>query len=135
VPFTSIALWTGRILVASLFILGGINKIGSYSETLQRMTESGLPLPDILLPLTILLELGGGLIVASGRFHSGLVALLLAGYTLVVNLVFHPFWALAGQQQAIELSLFFKNISVIGGLMVIAAIDLKKAARTAEGTL
>jgi putative oxidoreductase len=112
----------GRVLLASLFILGGINKILNYAPTLAVMTGGGLPFAEALLPLTIALELGGGVIVALGRRFAAPVALLLAGYTLVVNIIFHPFWALSGTDAAIQLSLFFKNISIIGGLLLVAAM-------------
>ena len=57
-----------RVLLASLFILGGVNKILNYSETLAMMQAANIPITNLLLPATILLELGGGLVVASGRF-------------------------------------------------------------------
>jgi putative oxidoreductase len=118
----------GRILLASLFILGGINKIMNYALTLAMMSEAGLPFAQLLLPLTIALELGGGIIVAIGRRFAAPVALLLAGYTLAVNLVFHAFWALNGTESAIQLSLFFKNLSIIGGLLFVAGVTLAQSA-------
>ena len=111
-----------RVLLASLFILGGVNKILNYSETLAMMQAANMPITGLLLPATILLELGGGLVVALGRFRHGVVALALACYTLLVNLVFHAFWALPEPESAMQLSLFFKNISIVGGLLLVAAI-------------
>ena len=111
-----------RILLALLFILGGVNKILNYNETLAIMQAANIPITNLLLPATILLELGGGLVMASGRFGHGIVALALAGYTLLVNLVFHAFWALPEPERAMQVSLFFKNISIVGGLLLVAAI-------------
>jgi uncharacterized membrane protein YphA (DoxX/SURF4 family) len=50
----------GRIGLASLFVLAGINKLMHYAPTAQRMSEAGLELVAMLLPLTIMLELLGG---------------------------------------------------------------------------
>jgi putative oxidoreductase len=128
-PPSTLLTYAGRILLASLFVLGGINKVLNYVPTLAMMNDAGLPFAQLLLPLTIGLELGGGVIVALGRKLAAPVALLLAAYTLVVNIVFHPFWALTGAASASQLSLFFKNISIIGGLLLVAAMTASQNCR------
>lgn len=119
---TSILIVIGRVGLASLFILGGLNKILNYTATLEQMRNVGIPMSEIVLPLVILLEAGGGILVAFALPLASLAALVLAGYTIVVNLVFHPFWAFTGQLAAVELSLFFKNISVAGGLLYVSGM-------------
>lgn len=112
---------SGRVLLASLFMLGGVNKILNYETTALTMSEMGFPLVPILLPATIVLELGGGLAVAIGRMGAAASAFVLFAYTLVVNLIFHRFWEMQGDMAQVELSLFFKNVSVAGGMLYIAA--------------
>ena len=46
---------------------------------------------------------------------------MLFAYTLVVNLIFHRFWVLHGEAAQVELSLFFKNVSLAGGMLYLAA--------------
>jgi len=119
-------IFIGRLLVSSLFILGSVNKVLNYQHTLGFMSEAGLPAVDTLLPITILLELIGGLLVLVGkRFHVE-ASLALAAFTLCTNFIFHNFWAMAEPQSAVELSLFFKNIVVVGALILIAGIGLEK---------
>lgn len=115
------AFHTGRVLLASLFILGGINKILNYEATAQTMSEMGFPFVSVLLPATIALEFGGGVAVAIGRTGAAASATVLFGYTLIVNLIFHRFWDLQGEMAQTELSLFFKNLSVAGGMLYFAA--------------
>lgn len=116
----------GRCLLASLFVLGGINKIINYGDTLESMSAAGLPAAASLLPLVIGLELVGGLLVASGRTRlAPFAALALAAFTIATNFVFHEFWTMEGLEAELELSLFFKNISVAGGLIIVAAILLR----------
>ena len=103
------ALHLGRVLLASLFILGGFNKILNYEATALTMNDTGFPLIPLVLPATILLELGGGLAVAVGRSWAAISAFVLFGYTLVVNLVFHQFWGMQGEMAQLELSLFFQE--------------------------
>jgi putative oxidoreductase len=118
----------GRVTLASLFLLGGINKIMSYDATLSMMADAGLQPASLLLPATIALELGAGALVALGRWFAPLAALVLAAFTLATNVVFHHFWTMDGAERLVELSLFFKNVSVAGGLVAVASmLHLRRA--------
>lgn len=103
----------GRILLALMFILGGWSKIGGYAGTQQYMASAGVP--GFLLPLVILTELGGGLLVAVG-YKTRWAALALAGFTLLATLLFHSNWAQPMQQM-----IFMKNLGVAGGFLVLFA--------------
>lgn len=111
----------GRVGLASLFLLGGLNKILTYDATAQSMQSVGLSSAALLLPLVIILELGGGSLVAIGRRFASTAALVLAIFTLATNILFHDFWTMEGDIAALELSLFFKNVSIVGGLLFVAA--------------
>jgi putative oxidoreductase len=111
----------GRLGLASLFLLGGVNKIANFSETAASMTEAGLPLAGVLLPVVIWLELVAGGLVVAGRWLLAPAALALAAFTLATNLVFHRFWEMDGLVGQLELSLFFKNVAIAGALVFVAA--------------
>ncbi|MFQ6546327.1 DoxX family protein [Aestuariibius sp. 2305UL40-4] len=130
--FSTLLLHAGRVILASLFILGGLNKIADPQASVVMMEATGLPLPGLAIYAVILLELGLGLAVAlGGAVASGRLvapaALALTLYTLAVNVFFHPFWAMEGVQAQTELSLFFKNVSVMGGLLAIAGLYLDRS--------
>jgi putative oxidoreductase len=116
----------GRVLLASLFILGGINKILNYAPTLAMMQKAGLEPAGLLLPITIALELGGGLLVAFGGKGASLAAFVLALFTIATNIVFHDFWNMTGDIAQLQLSLFFKNVSIAGGLLFVAAMQQRR---------
>lgn len=103
----------GRILLALMFILGGWSKIGGYAGTQGYMASAGVP--GLLLPLVILTELGGGLLVAIG-YKTRWAALALAGFTLLATLLFHMNWA-----QPMQYLIFQKNLAVVGGFLVLFA--------------
>jgi len=103
----------GRVLIALLFLLAGINKIGGYAGTQGYMEAMGVP--GMLLPLVILLEVGGAIAIIVG-WHTRLVAFLLAGFTLLSALIFHR--ALGDQMQFI---LFMKNVAIAGGFLFLVA--------------
>lgn len=103
---------TGRILLAAIFILAGFGKITGYEGTAAYMASQGVPTQ--LLPLVILLEIGGGLAIVLGLF-TRLMALALAGFSIASALLFH--FNLADQMQFI---LFFKNLAMAGGFLLLA---------------
>ena len=76
-----------------------------------------------LLPLVILTELGGGLLLAVG-WQTRLVAFLLAGFSLVSGLLFHlvPGLAAEGMEAQAQMISFMKNVSIAGGMLMIVAL-------------
>ena len=103
----------GRVLLAHIFLLAGINKITGYSGTQGYMEAMGVP--GMLLPLVILLEIGGALALIAG-WQTRLAAYALALFSIVGALIFHS--NLGDQMQMI---LFMKNWAMAGGLLVLAA--------------
>jgi putative oxidoreductase len=110
---TSAASLIGRALLSLIFITSGWSKIVGYAGTAAYMAKAGLP--GGLLPLVILTELGGGLLILFG-FKTRLAALLLAGFCLIAGYLFH--FDPANQGQMIN---FWKNITIAGGFLVLIA--------------
>jgi len=116
----------GRIALASLFLLGGVNKVLNYRMMLKSMQDVGLEPAALLLPLVIALEIVGSAIIIFDRRFVPLAALSLAVFTFATNFAFHDFWTMEGERAALELSLFFKNVSIAGALAFLAGISLNK---------
>ncbi|MCL2898377.1 DoxX family protein [Brenneria tiliae] len=109
----STALLVARILIPILFIVAGYGKLGdAYAGTQQYMQAMGVP--TFLLPLTILLELGGGLAILFGLL-TRTVALFTAGFTLLTALLFHTNFA-----EGVNQIMFLKNLTIAGGLLLLA---------------
>ena len=104
---------TGRVLMSAIFVMAGISKLGAYAATQGYMESMGVP--GILLPLVILLELGGGLAVLLG-WQTRISAFLLAGFCIVSALIFHANFG--DQMQSI---LFMKNLAMAGGFLFLVA--------------
>jgi len=102
-----------RLMLAFIFIVEGWGKIGAYEGTLQYMEDHGVP--GLLLPLVILVELGGGLLIAFG-FQTRLAALALAGFCVLTAILFHRDIADIG-----EFIHFNKDIAIAGGFLLLAA--------------
>ena len=100
-----------RILMPILFITAGWGKITGYAGTQQYMEAMGVP--GFLLPLTILLEFGGGLAVLFG-FLTRTTALFTAGFTLLTAFIFHSNFA-----EGVNSLMFMKNLTIAGGYLLL----------------
>ena len=125
----------GRLLLALLFIPAGFSKIGGFAGTVGYITSAGLPAPTLAAIVAIVVEVLGGLALVFG-VGTRLAALLLALFTAVAAFGFHAFWAVPADQQFMQQLLFYKNIAITGGLLVLAAfgagawsVDGKRAAK------
>src|SRR5258706_7464923 len=62
----------GRLLIAALFVVSGIWKITHFSTTAAYMVRIGMPVGEAAAVLAIVIELGGGILLAIGlRLRSG----------------------------------------------------------------
>jgi putative oxidoreductase len=102
----------GRVLLSIIFIQSGWSKIFGYAGTAAHMDAAGVP--GVLLPLVILVELGGGLLVLVGLW-TRYAAVALAGFCVLAAWFFH--YHPADQMQMIS---FMKNITIAGGFLVLA---------------
>ena len=70
--------------------------------------------------IAIGVEVLGGLALIAG-FGTRAAALVLAVFTLAATVIFHAYWAVPPEMQMVQQLMFFKNIAVVGGLLVLAA--------------
>ena len=110
----------GRLLLALLFLPAGISKIGGFAGTAGYIASKGLPFPTLAAAIAIIVEVAGGLALIAG-FGTRWAALALAGFTLVATFFFHNYWGVPADQAMVQQLMFFKNIAVVGGLLVLAA--------------
>ena len=103
----------GRIFMSAIFITAGYGKIGGYAGASAYMAKMGVP--GALLPLVILVELGGGLLILVG-FQTRVVAFLLAGFSLLSGLLFH--YAVGDAPNMIQ---FWKNVAIAVGFLGMVA--------------
>ena len=101
-----------RVMMAQLFVIAGITKIQGFAKSAAYFGTLGLPMPEILLPLVIALELGGGLALIFG-LKTRWVAAALAIFTIATALVAHSNFNTQGQMVQ-----FMKNIAIAGGLLL-----------------
>ena len=102
----------GRALMAAIFVLSGLGKLGGAPMTQSYMAAFGVP--GALLWPTAAFELGAGVLLLVGLFTRP-VALLLASFSIVTAFIFHSHFA-----DQIQMIMFLKNVAMTGGFLMIA---------------
>lgn len=129
----------GRLLVAYLFIPAGWAKIAGFAGTVGYISSQGVPLPQVAAAISIVAELGLGLLLVLG-WQTRWAALGLAIFVAVITPIFHGYWSLPEAQQMMQKLFFDKNLAVVGGLLALAAfgggawsLDGRRAAAPSTG--
>ena len=110
----------GRVLLGASFVLSGWAKASAFGATTALIASKGLPVPEVLAAISVLIELGGGLALVFG-FKARLAGLALAVFTVVITPIFHNFWAAPAAQAMGQQINFEKNLSIIGGMLLVVA--------------
>jgi len=103
----------GRILLALIFIVAGLGKLGDVQGFAGYMASGGLP--ALLAWPAILFEIVAGFLLLVG-FQARITALALAAFSLVTALMFHFVPADPGQ-----MTHFLKNLAMAGGYLMVFA--------------
>jgi len=115
-----LAVLLGRILLAGTFVISGFGKITGFEGTAGYIASKGLPLPQVLTVIAILIEFGGGLAILLG-WMTRWAALAMVVFLIVITPVFHGFWAAPPDQVMEQQINFMKNLSILGGMLLLFA--------------
>lgn len=108
----------GRLLLSSLFIWAGYTKLFVFGAagTAAFFTKAGVPIPEVAAWVAIIVELVGGILLLIG-FQARWVALVLAIWCLVTAFAYH----LPATAMMHDMTHFYKNLSIAGGLLYVTA--------------
>ena len=105
----------GRLLLAAIFILSGVTKLGAVDGTIGYIASAGLQFANLTFYAVVALEIVGGVMLVIG-VKPRIVALALAAFSIVAAVIFHADFA--DQNQMIH---FLKNLALAGGMLQVAA--------------
>lgn len=111
----NLSTFSGRVLLALIFVISGFGKLADPSGTIAYIASVGAPAPELAYGVALIVELGLGLALLLG-YHAKISALLIAGFTLATAFLFH--FDFGNQIQTI---MFLKNLAITGGLLQIFA--------------
>jgi len=118
--FDTLYFTVGRTLLGLYFIIPGAIKIFDFVGTLALMRLKGVPFSSVLLPITIVVQIIGGIFLVLGK-NLRVSSLLLFGLTILISIYIHNFWSLAGDpSQGHEMQNFIKNLAIAAGLLILA---------------
>jgi putative oxidoreductase len=110
----------GRLFFAVIFIMAG--PMHFSSQDIAYAASAGVPMASILVPLTGVIALVGGLSILLGyraRIGAWLIALFLIGVTPAM----HNFWAVTDpMMHTMQMVMFMKNVSMLGGALMITQL-------------
>ena len=110
-----------RILLTLLFLIFGAEKATGFGNTVSLFMHMGVPMPRFAVVIAVLAELGLGLALLIG-FLTRPFALLLAIYTLATAFVGHHYWDISDAARMEAEIGFYKNVCVIGGLLLLYVV-------------
>ena len=105
----------GRIFISLLFLIEAVRKFFDPDISMMYMSDHGVP--EILFYPSVAFEIIVPLLLIAG-YKTRIVASLLALFVLTVTLIFHTHHIL---DDGMQLVIFLKNISIIGGLLIVIA--------------
>lgn len=110
----NITLLIARVLLAVLFIIAGLNKLGGIEGTAGYIGSVGLPFPTLLAWGTAFFEVIAGLAILAG-FKTQLAAYALAAFCIASAIIFHNGFADPSQMNAM-----LKNFALAGGFLALS---------------
>jgi putative oxidoreductase len=107
----------GRFFFALIFLLAAANHFNK--QTIGYAASQGAPLASIAVPLSGVLAIAGGLSILLG-YRAKLGAWLIVLFLIPVTLMMHKFWTVTDPTMAqIQMVMFMKNVSMLGGALLI----------------
>lgn len=117
-----VAVLLGRICIALLFFQSGWHKIGGgFEPNVAVMVKKGLPIPEVLLAVTIVMVFAGGLMILLG-WYARTAALVLAFWMVPITIYYHAFWDADAAQLFNQTTHFMKNLAITGALLHLFAM-------------
>lgn len=114
-------LFAARLALTGAYLLGGITKLLNFPAAIAEQESFGLHPGWLFAALTILVELGGSMLVLSG-IAVWLGAGALGCLTAVAMLGADKFWTKSGTERVAQANTFFEHLGLIGGFVLIAFI-------------
>lgn len=108
-----------RVLLMALFVISGFGKLTDFSGTVSYMEYVKAPMPSVAATIAIAMEFFVGIALLAG-FRVRTLALVLMIFVAGTSLIGHPFWSMQAAERALNMTHFLKNLSIMGGLLLLA---------------
>jgi len=107
-----------RLCLSAVFLWSGITKFCDPAGGIAEIAALRLPAPRIFLALTILCQIGAGLLVLVG-FWTRLAALVLLGFTVLATMLAHRASGLSGAARQQQITTSLEHLAIVGGFLLL----------------
>lgn len=114
----------GRSLIGLYFLVPGVMKFVAWDMHIALMEKHGMIFIPVLLVLAGVIQIVASISILMNRYVAP-SAFILALMVVAINFNLHDFWNFTGQEGAHEMQNFIKNLGILGGLLVLAAYNVK----------
>ncbi len=108
----------GRLLIVYIYATSGIAKIVDWKGNVQYMSSHHLPMIPVLLALAMIIEVVGSICLLTG-YQARWAAFIMFGYTTIMTILLHNYWAYTGMAAGGQETHFRKNLAIMGGLLFV----------------
>jgi uncharacterized membrane protein YphA (DoxX/SURF4 family) len=107
-----------RLLFLVVFVRGGYTGSINLSNTIAIVARTGAPFPSVTVPASQVLQWVGIISVALGIW-ADIGALCLLLFLIPVTYWTHGYWRLEGQPRQVQTGNFLRNLTYLGGVLLI----------------
>ncbi len=118
-----LAYLAARIFTCGLWIAAGTHNAMHFEKTAQGIADHGIPLPRLVLPIVLLMDFGGAALLLAD-LYTWAVCLVWIAFLFLASYCYHRRWMTPeGELDLIQYSQFWKNVSIVGGLIALILLD------------
>ena len=115
-----VILLLGRIALGAIFVKSGLQKLMALSAFAASLASRGVPQSSVWAVVGATVEFVGGILIVTG-LRTREASLLMVLFVIVATGISHRYWEFADAARRLQESQFFKNLSIIGGFVLLFA--------------
>jgi len=115
-----VILLLGRIALGAIFVKSGLQKLMALSAFAASLASRGVPQSSVWAVIGATVEFVGGILIVTG-LRTREASLLMVLFVIVATGISHRYWEFADAARRLQESQFFKNLSIIGGFVLLFA--------------
>ena len=113
-----VILLIGRVALGAIFVKSGLQKLLALGAFASVLSSRGLPDAAMWAAIGATVEFVGGILIVTG-LKTRLASLLMILFVIVATAISHRYWEFAEPARRLQESQFFKNLSIIGGFVLL----------------
>ena len=124
----AVAYLAARVCTCGIWVAAGLYKAMHFEQTVQEIAHHGVPAPRLVLPIVLLMEFGGSALLIANSYVWA-VCLVWIAFLFPATAVYHGRFITPQRTiDFLQLVMFWKNVSILGGLLALLLLDASRPA-------